>query len=54
MKKISNLTCRSIRYLNDLTIVSEENILVVDSGCDQSIVSNVILVSVVGQAYFFM
>ena len=35
-----SLTCRSIRYLYDLTLVSEENILVVDSGCDQSIVSN--------------
>ena len=34
----SSLTCRTIKCLNDLTIVSEENILVVDSGCDQSIV----------------
>ena len=36
----SSLTCRTIKCLNDLNLVSEENILVVDSGCDQSIVTN--------------
>ena len=38
----SNLTCRSIKHFNDLTITSDESILVVDSGCDQSIVSNLV------------
>ena len=36
------LTCRSIKYINDLTVVNDESILVVDSGCDQSIVSNLV------------
>ena len=31
--------CRRVEYIDDLVITHDENILVVDNGCDQSIIN---------------
>ena len=33
------MNCRRVEYLNDLVITADENIMVVDNGCDQSIIN---------------
>ena len=39
MEKIVGSTARRLTYVDDLCISSDENILVIDNGCDQSIIN---------------